>query len=139
MLRIIGAIVAGTVSAFAVIWLIEALGHVAFPLPEDLDLRDPELAAQALPSIPLPAKLIVVFAWFAGALSGGFVAGRIAGGRWTPWLVAALVACGGIMTILMSPHPVWMQIAAVAAPLLGGLVASHLASTARRGAGYARL
>ena len=64
MLRVIGAIVAGTVTAFAVIWLIEALGHVAFPLPEDLDLRDPELAAQALPSIPLPAKLIVVFAWF---------------------------------------------------------------------------
>ena len=139
MLRIIGAIVAGTVSAFAVIWLIEALGHVAFPLPEDLDLRDPELAAQALPSIPLPAKLIVVFAWFAGALSGGFVAGRIAGGWWTPWLVAALVACGGIMTILMIPHPVWMQIAAVAAPLLGGLVASHRAGAARRGGGDARL
>ena len=138
MLRIIGAIVAGTVSAFAVIWLIEAVGHIAFPLPEDLDLRDPELVAQALPSIPLPAKLIVVFAWFAGALSGGFVAGRIAGGRWTPWLVAALVACGGIMTILMIPHPVWMQIAAIVAPLLGGLAASHLAGVSHEEAGDAR-
>ena len=126
MLRIVGSVVAGAVTAFATVWLIELIGHLIFPLPEDLDLRNPEVAAQSLPSIPLPAKLIVVFAWFAGALAGGYVAKRISGRWWPAWLIAVVVAVGGIMTIMMIPHPAWMQIAAVVAPLLGGLVGGHL-------------
>jgi hypothetical protein len=41
--------------------------------------------------------------------------------------VAALVAAASILNILMIPHPEWMQIGAVIAPVLGGLVATHLA------------
>ena len=132
MLRIVGSICAGAIVAFAVIWLIETVGHLIYPLPEDLDLRNPEAVARATQSIPLPAKIIVVFAWFAGALAGGYVAKRIRGRWWSPWLIAALVAFGAVIAIMMIPHPVWMQIAAVAAPLLGGLAASHLANKGRK-------
>jgi hypothetical protein len=131
MLRTVGGIVAGTIVAFLVIWLIETAGHLLFPLPEDLDLRDPEAVAGALPSIPLAAKFIVVLAWFAGALAGGCVAKRIGRRWWSPWLIAAIVAFSGIVVIMMIPHPVWMQISAVAAPLLGGLAASHLVNGRR--------
>src|SRR3546814_3920260 len=61
VLRIVGSIVAGALTAFVLVWGIELIGHLIFPLPEDLDLRNPEVADQALGSIPLPAKLIVVF------------------------------------------------------------------------------
>jgi hypothetical protein len=126
MLRIIGGIVAGLVTAVAVMMLIEMAGHAAFPLPEDLGLRNPEAVADPLPSMPVAAKLIVVFAWFAGALAGGYVAKRICG-RWSAaWAIAVLVAVAGIVNIMMIPHPVWMQIAAIVAPLVGGLVAGHL-------------
>src|SRR3546814_10438323 len=84
--------VAGGLTAFVLVWGIELIGHLIFPLPEDLDLRNPEVADQALGSIPLPAKLIVVFAWFTGALGGGYVASRIRGRWWSPWLIASLVA-----------------------------------------------
>src|SRR3546814_12913746 len=121
--------VAGGLTAFVLVWGIELIGHLIFPLPEDLDLRNPEVADQALGSIPLPAKLIVVFAWFTGALGGGYVASRIRGRWWSPWLIASLVALSAIGTIMMIPHPVWMQIAAVVAPLLGALAPPPLART----------
>jgi hypothetical protein len=124
MLRIVGGVVAGLLAAFAVIMAIEYFGHAIYPLPADAALRDPEAPVDAL-SMPLPVLLIVVFAWFTGALIGGAVAKRINGRWWSPWLVAGMVALGGILAVTMMPHPTWMQIAAVAAPLLGGLFASH--------------
>ncbi|HEV2747913.1 MAG TPA: hypothetical protein VGW34_11515 [Allosphingosinicella sp.] len=126
MLRIVGSVVAGAVTALAVLAIVQTLGHILYPLPEDLDLRDPEAVARAVPAIPLAAKLIVVFAWFAAALAGGAIAKRIRGRWWSPWLIAALVALVGVVTIMIIPYPAWMHIAAVAAPLLGGLAASHL-------------
>ncbi len=126
MVRIIGGIVAGAATAVAVIMLIETIGHLAFPLPDDLALRDPETVAEPVPAMPAAAKLIVVMAWFGGALAGGYVAKRICGRRWAAWAIAALVAAAGIVNVMMIPHPVWMQIAAVIAPLVGGLLAEHL-------------
>lgn len=131
MVRILASIVAGALAAFAVIWLVEFAGHAAWPVASDVEMRDPEAAARALPAIPLAAKLVVVFAWFVGSLAGGAVAKRITGSWWAAWPVAGLVALAGIMTVLMMPHPVWMQVAAVAAPLLGGFAASHIVGPAR--------
>ena len=131
MVRILASIVAGTLAAFAVIWLIEFAGHAAWPVASDVEMRDPEAMARALPAIPLAAKLVVVFAWFAGSLAGGAIAKRIARAWWVAWPVAALVAFACIMIVMMIPHPVWMQVAGVAAPLLGGLVATHIVRPAR--------
>lgn len=121
MLRIVGSIIAGAIAAFAAVWLVELVGHLVFPLPGELDPRHPE----AMPSYPLVAKLIVVLAWFLGPLAGAWVARGFGGPRWAVWLVAVLVACGSIFNIIMVPYPAWMQIAAVVAPLLGGLIAAH--------------
>lgn len=126
MARIIGGIIAGVAAAVAVILLIETVGHLAFPLPDDLALRDPESVAQPVQAMPVAAKLIVVFAWFSAALAGGYVAKRICGRWWAAWPIAALVALAGIVNVMMIPHPVWMQIASVIAPLIGGLLAGHL-------------
>ena len=131
MVRILASIVAGTLVAFAVIWLVEFAGHAAWPVASDLDMHDPEAVARALPAIPLAAKLVIMLAWFAGALAGGALAKWVAGSWWAAWPIAGLVALAGIMTVMMMPHPVWMQVAAVAAPLLGGLGASHLVGPAR--------
>jgi hypothetical protein len=123
-------IIAGVLIAFAAVALIELLGHQAVPVPSDAALRDPEVA-QAIAGVPLAAKLIVVFAWFAGTLAGGAAARRISGERWAAWLVAAIVAAAGIANILMIPHPFWMQLAAVLAPVLGALAANHLIPAAQ--------
>ena len=137
MARLIGGLAAGLVAAFALIFLIEMIGHAFYPLPSDLVLVDPEQAARVIVGIPLAANLLVMLAWFVGALAGALAARRISGRDWAGWAVASLVAVAGIANILMIPHPVWMQIAAVAAPLFGGLIAHHLPAGARKRSGDA--
>lgn len=126
MLRIILGIVAGIVAAFAGVMAIELTGHQFFPQPSDLNMRDPEQIRAAIDALPLGAMLFVIAAWFGGALVGGVVAKLISQRVWAAWAIAGVVALAGIMNILMIPHPLLMQIGAVAAPLLGGLLAAHI-------------
>ena len=131
MVRTVGGIAAGVVAAFVTVAVIEYVGHIAFPFASE-----GEMAVQpALEALPLGIKVIVVLAWFAGALVGGALAARISGTRWTAWAVGGLVALAGIANIFLMPHPVWMQIAAVVAPLLGGILAGHFTPRAREEAG----
>ena len=125
--RIIGGIVAGIVSAFVAIWLIEFVGHSVYPLRSDVNYGNAEEMASLIRGMPIGAQAFVVCAWFGGALAGGVVANSIAKRRWPAWPVAGLVAAASILNILMIPHPEWMQVGAVIAPVLGGLIATHLA------------
>src|SRR3546814_14787257 len=68
VLRIVGSIVAGALTAFVLVWGIGLVGHLLFPPPEALDLRNSEVADQALGFIPLPPTLISLLPPFPGAL-----------------------------------------------------------------------
>jgi hypothetical protein len=127
MARLIGGIVAGIVAAFATVWIIDLVGHMLYPLPSDLNMRNFEEIGVYIQSMPTGALAFVLGAWFAGALAGGLVAALISERHWTVWLIAGLVAAAGLLNVLMIPHPVLLQIGAIAAPLLGGLVASQMA------------
>lgn len=126
MVRNIGGILAGILAGFLAIWLIEMIGHVFYPLPSDITLGNREQLAALIRGMPLGAQAFVVAAWLGGALVGGAVAYRIVGRRWAPWTIAGFVALASILNILMIPHPEWMQVGAVVAPLLGGFLAAHL-------------
>ena len=126
MLRTIGGIVAGIVTLFVTVFLVEMIGHQFFPISGEVNLRDPRANPTLITGAPLGAQLFVVLAWFAGALLGGLVAGRISRRHWPVWTVAALVILAALANVFMIPHPVWMQLGAVIAPLLGGFVASRM-------------
>jgi hypothetical protein len=111
--RIIAGIVAGLVTVLLVVGMVELAAHALFPLP-----------AEGAP-IPLAVLLLVLAAYFAGALLGGLVAARISRRAWTPWLIAALVAAGAIWSMFVVPHPRWMEVAAVIVPFLGAVAARH--------------
>jgi hypothetical protein len=115
------------VVAFATVFAIDLAGHQIYPLPSDLNLRDPEAVGAFIGTMPTGALALVLIAWFAGALDGGVVAALISRRAWTVWPVAAFVAVAGIVTVLMIPHPALLQIGAVVAPLLGGFAASLIA------------
>ncbi len=127
MAKAVLGMVAGIVVAFATVFAIDLAGHQIYPLPSDLNMTDPEAVGAFIRTMPGAALAIVVIAWFAGALDGGLVAALISRRAWTVWPVAAAVAVGGIVNVLMIPHPVTLQIGAVAAPLLGGFAASLVA------------
>ena len=124
--RIIGGIVAGIVVAMATIMGIEMIGHLIYPLPAEADAR----------TLPLWAQLFILAGWFLGALVGGATAALIARRAWPAWLIAGLVAAGGIVVIFLMPHPELMQVGSVIAPAIGGLLAGHFAR-ARLRAGQA--
>ncbi len=126
MLRGVLGIVGGIVAAVLTVMAVQALGHALYPYPADVDLNDPEQIARVFPSIPVVAKLFVVAAWFGGALVGAALAKAITGRSWAAWTIAGLIAVGAVMNLFVIPHPVWMQLSAVVAPLLGGLFANHL-------------
>jgi hypothetical protein len=114
MLRRIGGVAAGAVTGFLTIWLVEMIGHLFYPLPSDISLGNSADMAALLRAMPL------------GAQAGGVVAYRITGLRWAAWAMAAFVALAAIVNILMIPHPEWMQVGSLVAPLIGGFIAVHL-------------
>ena len=133
--RVILGIAAGLVVAFATVFAIDLAGHQIYPLPSDLNMHDPEAVGAFIQTMPTGALALVLIAWFVGALDGGVVAALIARRAWTVWPVAGLVAAAGVVNVLMIPHPVLLQIGAVAAPLFGGFAASLIAGRIVRDGG----
>ncbi|SOB80494.1 hypothetical protein SAMN06297144_1089 [Sphingomonas guangdongensis] len=124
MRKVLGTL-AGVVVAVITITLVELIGHRVYPAPAGLDLT-PEGVARYLESAPAGAMIAVVLGWFAGALLGGWTALAIT--RWSvaPWIIAGLIAAAGIYNATQIPAPLWMQVATVLAPALGGWLALHL-------------
>jgi hypothetical protein len=127
MLRLVLGVLAGAVVAVALVAGLEMLGHLLFPPPPGLDVSDPEQLAAMMAQVPLPAKVWVVAAWTLATMGGGVTAALISRRGWTAWVIAALVAAAAVATLFMIPHPLWMQIGAVAGPLAGGWLAGVVA------------
>ena len=113
--RIILGIVAGVLAMGVTVGAIEFGAHEFFPVPSDTA------------PVPVGIQLLVLAAYFLGAVVGGVVAVRLSGAGWTAWVVAILVVAGAIWSMFLIPHPQWMQIGAVVAPVLGGFVAGRIA------------
>lgn len=124
--RIIGTI-AGIAVALVTIFALERLGHTIYPAPPGLDMMQPAGVGAYLATVPQTALLFPVAGWFFGALFGGWVAARL--GRWSAgaWVVAGLIALGGVYNATQIPAPLWMQLSTVLAPAFGGLIAHRLA------------
>ena len=120
MLRTIGGIVAGIIIFVITLTVLELAAHQLFP-------------SQG-PILPSGLLIFVATAYFLSALAGGVTAGKISGVHWTAWVIALLVAAGAAYTLTTVTHPLWMQIASIAAPLLGGFVASRLVPARREAA-----
>lgn len=132
MLRSILGVIAGTVSAVAIVLAVETVGHLLYPPPPGTDLSDPAALAKIIDVLPAGALVAVMIAWIAGALGGGAVAAAIARRPWPAWVVGALMLAGGLWSMVVIPHPVWMQAGLAPATLLPAWIAGQLWSTTRR-------
>ena len=122
--RNIGAGIAGVVVAGLLVWVVEMIGHTAYPMPEGLDYRDTEAMASYVASLPVGALLSVVLAWVIGTFGGTFVGSRI--GTAPPYIFAVLVGgfvlLGIALNLAAIPHPTWMGVTGV----IGTIVAAWL-------------
>ena len=120
-MRKILSVVLGAVAAILVVAAFDALANHFYPMPE-LESDDPAALAAVIGGMPITAKLLVVAGWLVGPLAGAWLALRISDWRMAGRIVTAVVLAGSIANILMLPHPLWMQICAVALPVAGGVI-----------------
>ncbi len=125
--RAIGAIV-GIVMAF--IALDTALRASLMWFAATVDNRADALTVMTM---PLGAQIVAALGWFVAAFVGAYVTLRI--GQWRPagWIAPALILAIGIWNIVGVAQPLWLQIAAVAGPILGAWLAERHFHRARRG------
>ncbi len=125
MRRLFGTL-AGVAVAILLLLMMEYVDGALYPLPADIDPDDSVAMAGLITGMPLPAKLIVVSAWFLAAFGGAWMALRITDWRWSGILVMLFVIAGGVLNFIELPHPLWMQACAVVLPLIGGWLAARL-------------
>ena len=128
-LRNVGAVVAGFVSASALMMAVEFTnGRVFYPdLAKSAEgVTDPEVMRAIFASAPVGALLVVLGGWLLGGLAGGWVSGRIAGAMRAPIVLALLLTLAGIANNLMLPPPLWFWVVGMAvlgpSTIVGGRV-----------------
>ena len=140
LVRNIFAVIIGLLFGSAVNMAIIQLNTVLHPMPEGLDPNDSVKFGEYVATLPVSALLTVILAHLSQALVGGWVAARLAGT--VPMVLAMIVGgltlLGGVVMMMMVPHPAWMWIEA---PLY--LVVAWLAGSIelrrRRSLGFGRV
>lgn len=112
-MRIIVALLAGILTAAFWFAPIVVLNDWLYPrIPEG-------------PPISPARDLLKVVGWFTSALAGGVVANAISRRWWTAVLVAGCIIATTSAFTLLNPHPMWMKVAGVAAPLFAAELANR--------------
>lgn len=112
MIRNIIAGIAGLVIAMALIALIESLGHMAYPPPENLDFSDPDVMLPYIATLPIGALLFVMFAWFIGTFAGTLIACHIGNAKPVIYavVIGGLILAATVANLIVIPHPLWFSI-----------------------------
>jgi hypothetical protein len=130
VVRTVIAVVVGTVVAFVLVGVIEAIGEFVYPPPAGVDFGKPDQLASYMQRLPGGALAFVLAAWIVATFLGGLVAAWIARTRTAlvAAIVGALVLAATIMNFVLIPHPPWM----IGAGVLGIAIAAYLAGRLMR-------
>jgi len=130
MVRNVAAALAGIVTAFVMIMLIEKLGHIIYPPPTDLDVSNPDVMRPYIATLPFLALLFPMIAWVVATFAGTVVACKI--GTANPLLFAAavggLVLAGTIANLIMIKHPLWFSLVSLVAVAASAWIAARVSS-----------
>lgn len=130
-MRAFGGLIAGVLLGF-VIAIAATIVAIAFnPLPTGFDAKSQADLVNYYLNAPFPTLFTIVVGRFAGALAGGWAAIAISGQRWLAWPIGVILSLYLLVEMSSIPHPLWMQITGVIAPLIGAAVAHHLGGRSR--------
>jgi hypothetical protein len=127
-IRVTLGIIIGTLVAFGLVAVIEAIGHKVYPIPPDVDISNLDQVKAYAATLPAGALVLVVAGWIIGTLGGGLAGSPLARHRAVliSGFVGALMMCATILNLVLIPHPVWMAIAAVVGIVLAAWFAGRL-------------
>jgi hypothetical protein len=127
MLRAIIAVIAGFVSAFAVMMAFEFANSLFFPFPAGMGVNDVDQVRAFAASMPFTALVLVELGWIVGSFAGGYIATRVAGGgSFTPaHVTGVMLTATGALNAFMIQNPLWFHIGSLPVfVLLTGMGAS---------------
>ena len=116
MLRKILAVAAGIIATSIAVGLVQQLGHYLYPLPAGADPNNPEVIKEYVEKDPFMAVFFVILSYAAGALTGGFVATKIAndGKKIYAIIIGVLFLFVSIYMMITIPSPIWFWILGIA-------------------------
>ena len=131
MIRQIVAVLVGVVTAFALVAVVESMGHAVYPIPDGVDLNDPSQLAQFVRNLPPGAFVFVLAGWGLGTLAGGLLACAIAKEKLLLFasIVGLAVLVAAIINLVTIPHPVWVTIAGVGVIALATVLAAAISTS----------
>jgi hypothetical protein len=129
MVRTLAGLAAGLAVAILTIMSLEAIGNQLYPPPAGYDMT-----SASAETLPFETLVWPVIGWFLGALAGSWVAVRICGERRAGWAIAGCVLAATVLNLALIAHPLWMVVAGVIAPFLGGWIAERLPKSRRSAA-----
>lgn len=119
-MRSVLAVIAGMIVASAVIFGLEFLGSILFPLPEGADPTNTEWLKENMDSIPTGSMIMVALAHVIGIILGMIVAALIAKITMIPsYIVGILLLVGTIINLIMIPHPFWFSVTDLVGVIVG--------------------
>lgn len=127
-------IFAGMATAMIVIFIMEFISHSIYPIPKGVDMKNKEAIAEMIKNMPSGAMIFILMGYAFGSFSGGLVGAMMSTEKRirTSLIVGAVVMLGGVMNIMMVPHPLWFSICTFLAYLpfayLGGYIAEKAKS-----------
>lgn len=112
MMKNILGVLAGIISAFILIFLVEKVGHSIFPVAENIDFGDKEAMKKIIDTMSFGALLTVIIAYAIGSFGGGFVCALISENNKIRYSVITgiILLIFGLINLFMIPHPVWFMI-----------------------------
>jgi len=117
--RFILAVILGSISGGITVASIEAIGHMLFPIPPEVNASNPLAIEQYIRSAPMMALLFPLIGWVMGPFLAGFVSSLV----WLKTSIVPSLVCGGILlamtgvTLLSITHPLWMTIGGLVLPI----------------------
>jgi len=110
ILRSIGAVIAGLVVTFLLVFASEGISHKIFPPPPGMNMSDMVQVKAFVATLPLSALLIVLTGWLIATFVGTWVATKIARGPIAGFILGALLLAVGIANAFIIPQPLWFSI-----------------------------
>ena len=134
MMKAIIAVIAGFVSAFAIMMAFEFTNSLFFPFPAGMDVNDIVQVRAFAAAMPLTALVLVELGWIIGSFAGGFIATRLAGEETlTPaHITGVLLTATGALNAFMIQNPLWFHIGSLPVFVLVSAIGASVAVSTRR-------
>ena len=108
-------VVAGLLTAFVIMMIFEYVNSFFYPLPEGLDIRDPEAVKSFTASLPWTAYVLVFLGWVLGAFKAGCVTTYLSkeNSYHLSFIVGIFLTVLGIVNNILIGHDMFFNVVAL--------------------------